>query len=817
MARKNLPTKNIFIGRTILEFVLDEEIGYGHIGVVYKAHHKDIESLIEAIKIIPISNLKANWAIEVRKAGLLIGIQQIIQYQKHGTVKIDGVEYVCIFWEYIQGKNLRDYAKAYPKSINLPFIEGLLKEMLIAFNAMKARGITHDDIHEGNILVNDSDNRFITEETRFKISDFGIGGSLNSLKPKDDYVQLASICYNLLIKYVDPSRLDGQSKELFDTITQEFLTKRILESNPVAGNYVKNPKELLRYLEVIKKHPQRPSESRPMTKLKHPFDYLSCENIGNDFVLLQRLYSENFPGYDELLLRNNTILTGPRGCGKTTIFKNLGLKTRLLSQGNQGAKNVDFIGIYYYCGDLFFAFPYQKENVNEKQRRVIVHYFNLAILMEVLDTINIANRYPSFKLSDNEIFILQTYLKTWISDYVLPPQGTDALSHMLAFVASEKQAVKSKLTRSSTLYDGKMLPLDFIPNLSKTLHENISWFKNRPIFFMIDDYSLPKISRSLQSSLNDFLLGRYQECIFKISTESVSTFHPYDSNNKLLEETREYDVIDLGDYFLHAKKSVKQEFLRTVINNRLKNSEMVHPNYHDVATIMGKSHYKSDNSLALEIRQAAAGSHTYYYGWDIISELCSGDIAHMLRLIRDIFTTAGGYSKFSSSDVKIPLDKVIQHHAIRELGNEFLTLVESFPETGKDLRQIAQAFGSLANWYLRNRNSKNQTNNPPWQAFKIEIRDTPYFENEMLKRKYDDLLRCAVFLRDVSGKSQRGAVVPRLYLRRLLLPTFLLTPSQRDNIGLEVDEFFLLLENPSEFLEKMKRKKQKTGNQGMLL
>jgi hypothetical protein len=67
------------------------------------------------------------------------------------------------------------------------------------------------------------------------------------------------------------------------------------------------------------------------------------------------------------------------------------------------------------------------------------------------------------------------------------------------------------------------------------------------------------------------------------------------------------------------------------------------------------------------------------------------------------------------------------------------------------------------------------------------------------KATYDDLLKYAVFLRDARGKSLRGAVVPRLYLRRLLVPLFTITPNQRDSISLEVEEFITLLYKPARF------------------
>ncbi len=142
------------------------------------------------------------------------------------------------------------------------------------------------------------------------------------------------------------------------------------------------------------------------------------------------------------------------------------------------------------------------------------------------------------------------------------------------------------------------------------------------------------------------------------------------------------------------------------------------------------------------------------------------------------------------------------------MTNEFLEKIGTIPDTGSMLRQIAEAFGDVAKWYLVNLDSGNVKGNPPWQAFRIEVRDRLELSGDALKH-YKDLIRYSVFLRDARGKSMRGAVVPRLYLRRLLIPSFKLTPRQRDNIGLEVKEFVVLLTKPKQFVDREKSKKRR--------
>lgn len=73
----------------------------------------------------------------------------------------------------------------------------------------------------------------------------------------------------------------------------------------------------------------------------------------------------------------------------------------------------------------------------------------------------------------------------------------------------------------------------------------------------------------------------------------------------------------------------------------------------------------------------------------------------------------------------------------------------------------------------------------------------------------DDLIRFSILLIDPRGKSRRGAIVPRFYLRRYLIPHFSLTFSKRDSLQLENRDIELLLLNPRKF-EEAKRLKRKT-------
>ncbi|HLE63645.1 MAG TPA: hypothetical protein VI750_10915, partial [Pyrinomonadaceae bacterium] len=169
-------------------------------------------------------------------------------------------------------------------------------------------------------------------------------------------------------------------------------------------------------------------------------------------------------------------------------------------------------------------------------------------------------------------------------------------------------------------------------------------------------------------------------------------------------------------------------------------------------------------------------------------------------LVGKMVTLHGGPTalKITGNNPVIPPET--QNRAIREEAGNFLRNLRSLPR-GQELVEIVEAFGSVAASYLRHKDSKNEEASPPHQASRIEPYDDPKLSPEA-QDIYKDLLRYAVFIQDVRGKSRRGNVVPRLYLRRFLIPFFNLTFSKRDSLELNVEELVELLLRPKDFENK---------------
>jgi hypothetical protein len=217
---------------------------------------------------------------------------------------------------------------------------------------------------------------------------------------------------------------------------------------------------------------------------------------------------------------------------------------------------------------------------------------------------------------------------------------------------------------------------------------------------------------------------------------------------------------------------------------------------------VGDNTRQNNNELARSIRN---GEKPLLWGKETLCRLCSGDIHYVISLVGDMVRLSGGPVELARVEAPFKVSQATQNRAIRDAAGSFLKNLRSVPRCGVQLVAIVEAFGNVANSHLKFLNSKNEEGSPPKQAARIEPYE-PFALSGDAQRLYDELLRYSVFIEDFRGKSRRGSVVPRLYLRRFLIPHFNLTFSHRDSIELEPADFEAFLMTPAIFDQKQRLK-----------
>lgn len=801
--RAHLPPADYFIGKAVPsrpDIVIAAVVDSGNDGRLYRARSEVLRRDL-ACKIIPRANLQTGtdgsprWQAEVHKADVLRGttvvkFMEICEWQDASV----GIDCVVLISEFVTGPNLRKFIAENKREVTIPFVVGWLETMLDLFNEMKAHGIVHGDLHPGNILVEDRSGvalrgpRFI-----FRVTDFGVSEATSDRRFKDDYEQLADVLAQLL-SAVDYQAWGPRDKFMFNLLRNHFVARHLIERDPTRDPLARQPVKLFERLQQAGFEFDR-SSGGDAARLLSPFDFLSCEQIGDEPSLLRALYSERFLGLPEIENRNNVVVTGPRGCGKSTVFKSLSLDQRIRVNDSVPEK-ISYLGIYYRCDDLYFAFPRYAIPQRPEGLDIPVHFATATLLAKLLSTVEAwAKIHFADELARCEA---QVAHRLWeVLGLPIPAEpGSESFRALSSHL--EKQRRKAAEWQRFVHDPKRPVPLCFgagvLQQACEVLVGAFSFLRDRPIYFLIDDYSSPKVTRDLQLSLNRVFMQRASFCFFKLSTESPVSFVKSDLDGKIYVEAREFVLHNLGLVYLHADLPPKLLFIEDVFRRRLGETASVFP-ARELVELVGTNAEQNNNEDARQIRE---GSKLQIWGKESLCLLCSGDIHYIINLMGDMVKAAGGAAALGKVTEPVKLSVSVQNRAIREGAGGFLRNLRGVPQHGEKLVAIVEAFGNVAHSLIRHRISKNEKGTPPHQATRIEPYE-PFILCAEAQKLYDELLRYSVFIEDFRGKSRRGKVVPRLFLRRFLIPHFNLTFSTRDSVQLEPSVFEQFLLKPKEF------------------
>jgi serine/threonine protein kinase len=795
-----------FIGKQIPgqgDYCIKKRLGTGLNAQVFAAHSVELARDV-ACKVIPKYNLigqdenPPSWKSEITKANQIVSAR-VVKIFAFGEWKTPECECIYLLSDLVRGKSLREYLKE-RKAIDFVFAVTLLEELLDFLRELRLQKLTHGDLHSGNILVEDRSDALTGPPYGFRVTDFGVAPATTGARLLDDFEQVGAILRETL-GLIDYQKLLPQDRVVFEFLRDDLLGKKFLEHDPSFDSGARDPRALFSALLEARKSSTRAAISTRRF-LATPFDYLSCEQIGEAHVLLKELYSDKMLGLPEIEDRNNLVLTGPRGCGKTTVFRCLSIKHRVRTD-DDSLESVGYIGVYYRCDDLYYSFPRYRAPTRAEGIDVPMHFLTVTLLRELLESL--ALWLPRSANSSWMRFESQAAKDLWDILRIAKPQHPSAHTFRALIGGLEKEraraAKKQRFVNDSSQKFGTYFGPDILLRSCESLATHFPELSDRPIFFLVDDYSTPKISIDLQKNLNRLAMQRSASCFFKLATESPASYVSSDVDGKSYVEGREFRLVNLGMDFINAKPEDKSRFVDDVFNRRFYYAENFPVK--TLHALVGNDPETDYNETA---RQLRAGKHPLVWGRGALGELCSGDVHFIIDLAGKMVAAAGGAEGLRIGTETPAISPAIQFAAIRKEGGNFLKNLRALPK-GPALVEIVEAFGSVAASYIRHRDSKNESSSPPHQATRIEPYEDPNLSGEA-KDIYEDLLRYSVFLEDVRGKSRRGLVVPRLYLRRFLIPFFNLTFSKRDSVVLGVDELNDLLLRPKQFESRKRLKAQ---------
>lgn len=804
---------------------LTAKVGSGKVGHVYKAERDNPYDVL-ACKIIP-GKPKSGWDRELQKVTKLRGVSNVVQYHSHNAgLDKENNPFVWILWsDFIEGINLRTYLEKNPWPLDMAFVENISEVILNVLYACQVQGIIHGDLHPGNILISNPDNKTVERKRKIWVSDFGYGGSHNLKMPKDDFAHLASII-SLLLEKLKPTSLNKRDRIMHEKV-KFFFNKRFVEKDPTQGPYVGELGALIREYRSLGEIAKQEAEHNARNVIKEPGDYLWAEALGNKVDEWKTLFVPEFLAARDLLNKNITVLTGARGCGKTMAFRRLTIyMDKVIGQPSGVPGSNEFVGFYLNCRNLIEAFPWIPDTLSKHIGAQIIHFFHLAWLSEICNSL-----YQSFNDKNTPYEWLIDFVKKFFSHFQALPENSDQLSHIMAFIEIEKE--KCRLSEFNKIKDLEwpLYKMNFLDELQIEVTKNSQWPDNKPFYFFLDDYTIPIIPRNVQQILNPIIFKRRDNLFFKISTESFISFERTSIRGKPLELHQDFELIDLANESLHQDVREKKLLLEKIFKPRIDRHMFLRKHDLSLEHVLG-SMKMSSNELAWVIRNASNGGakkRIMYHGIESFIGMWSSDVRIMIQMFVDMVRQA----HLELEKGKTIIDPKIQNDIFRTTGGEFLVFAESVPAPstleknygskknntfGAHLIKIVETFINVSKYELQKGDLiSNQGRRNPKQAFRLEIIDK-FDLSPDVKDYYEGLVRWHIFLHDWRGKSVRGMITPRLFLNRVLIPNAQLTFSSHDNIHMSNHDFNRFLKEPTLFLkhwiEKRRKFRRGSSNKG---
>ncbi len=690
----------------------------------------------------------------------------------------DGVLHRLVYFieEFVKGSTLEGILRTSPESLNATFLYNYTSEMLSALATMQACKLMHDDLHAGNVILIDRSPR------RPILIDFGsVKARGVTKKSRDDIRNLAShiaAIANAIQQYT-PVRTSQEDRIL---LACESLLAFMSDDDPM-----RRPDDAH---DLEERFASFFSLGSLQQVLKHPFDFGNAEEV-MDNSLLYSLSAKSFPWRAQMEASSHLLVIGPRGSGKTTVFRSMSFKCLSDAKLFEDAISRTYVGLYISCNREFRQrFSAIDPELLTRRQDDIRHYLHLVILREFVTTLGVCN--INGNLLEAETSALREFIRshTMLLNAV-PPDASPEIGAIEAIVTREVSRCRMALWNDQDI-EG-LTSQGFIADLAAFATKSIGAFLGKTLYLFVDDYTEGKVPKEAQRALNHILFVPNSSYKCKISSEvfGVALDETY---GNFLTQDRDYKEWNLGtEYCVNLPTIDQKSFLKEIVDNRLRLC-----NYSGrVDTVIGNSKY-AGGTLARTLKREAEirrekkrakkpgpqelvdrmvqrevedeGFVAEYHGWDTICDLCTGDVSNILELLNRMYEECG-----VKSDTEGRITPQQQSSVIEGYSRQYISKIKGIPVFGERLFAIVDAFGNMARQLLQEHPGIDRGPNrkDPYQVLRIELDEAGNVDPESDSGRIWKLLqRYCIFIDAEEGRSRRNTLSSRVLLRRIFCPVF---------------------------------------------
>ena len=776
-------------------YVVDQVLGSGYKGVTFKVHKKNGPPTSYALKLTVAEEYQGtSYGPEVDRMVTLNEhdrehFPQIFECGKWLCQSFpESPELIYFIEEFIVGTTFRHFLKTKQNELSVRFLEEFVREMLAALSTLQDCGLMHDDLHADNIMLRNS-----LVGCRPILIDFGSTKPLEtSTKMRDDIRNFASHVANMV------NLLEAQqtSRTRYEDLVLKAcggMLAKISDDDPM-----RRPNDAREILEHFENSFQTGEVKQT---LQRPFDFGNAEEI-LDNELLYDLAAKHFPWRDKIESSANLLIIGPRGCGKTTVFRSMSFNC--LADAGRSSEEVlskTYVGLYISCNkDFRQRFSALDGELLTRRAAELRHYFNLLVVREFVTALIACHRWK--ELGQTDVRIMQHFLFERAGISVA--QSTDQNS-----ILSD---IKSAIVR--LIYDArlaivedrqieKVTEQDFVADLAELANERIIPLRGKILYLFVDDYTEGKVSKEAQQILNHILFVPNALYKTKISAEVFGVIQDQIFST-FLDQDRDYKEWNLGTlYYVDLPTKQQKKFLKEIIDKRLelcqysgKIQDIIGPSEYFDGTLARALKHEAESRRMLrqnmeknapahlveqdierELEQIPERGKCYYHGWETICQLCTGDISNILEILSRMYEQCN-----VTKTQKECISPRMQNSVIEMYSQQHIEKIKTVPQYGEALFAIVNAFGSMSGRLLREHEWINRGGNrrDPYQLIRIEMDEGKDIdlglygasEAELHIKLWILLQRYSIFIDAEKSRSRRNTLASKVILRRIFCPAF---------------------------------------------